>query len=82
MERGELRVVAHAPVRPGRTTCFVRHVTCVDAAFAAAMLAIHGTVERIPAAAGVGGARAADARTVIAARATVGKVAKREAGGE
>lgn len=75
VERGEVRVVTHAPVRPNRTTRFVRHVTCVDAAFAAAMLAIHGTVERIPVAADVG-ARVADARSAIAASASVGKVAK------
>ena len=79
--RARCRVCKGRVGRPGRTTRFVRHVTCIDAAFAAAMLAMHGTVERIPVAADVG-ARAADARTAIAARASVGMaVGRQEAGG-
>ena len=78
VERGEARVVTHAPVRPNRTTHFVRHVMCVDAAFAAAMLAIHGTVERIPVASDVG-TRAAEVRAAIAASVSVGVVAGQKA---
>ena len=51
---------------------------CVDAAFAAAMLAIHGTVERIPVAADVG-TRAAEVRAAIAAKVSVGVVAGQKA---
>ena len=45
--RGEVRIVTHATVKPGRGTCFVRHATCVDAAFAAAVLAVHGDGGRV-----------------------------------
>lgn len=48
VQRGEVRVVTHATIRPGRGTCFVRHAACVSAAFAkAVMLACAGDVERV-----------------------------------
>ena len=48
IERGELRFMTHAFVRPGRATTFMRHVRCADAAFAAAVLATHGTPQGLP----------------------------------
>ena len=46
--KGETRLVTHAFVRPGRTTRFVRHVRCVSVALAREVLAVHGSVERVP----------------------------------
>ena len=42
--RGEVRIVTYAPVceKPRRSTCFVRHAVCVDAALAAAVLMAGG----------------------------------------
>ena len=48
IERGELRLVTRAFVRPGRSCDFVRHVGCVGAELARAVVAAHGTVERVP----------------------------------
>ena len=33
---------------PKRSTSFVRHVECVTPAFAASVLKVHGTVEKVP----------------------------------
>ena len=45
---GETRLVTHAFVKPGRGTCFVRHVGCVTAALLREVLVVHGSVERVP----------------------------------
>ena len=57
MDKGELRLVTHAFVRPGRGTRFVRHVRCVNAALLREVLAVHGSVERVPVSAGMDAAR-------------------------
>lgn len=46
--KGEARLVTHAFVRPGRTRDFVRHVKCVSAELLKAIIATHGSVERVP----------------------------------
>ena len=48
--RGAPRVVTLAVVcqRPRRLTTFVRHVGCVDAAFAGLVLGAHGDIELVP----------------------------------
>lgn len=50
--KGELRIVTLACVSswpmPRRSTSFVRHVGCVNSAFAAAVLKVHGKVDKVP----------------------------------
>ena len=48
MGKGELRIVTRAFVRPGRARDLVRHTACVTAVLAEAMLAAHGSMERVP----------------------------------
>ena len=48
MQKGEVRVVTHAFVRPNRGTYFVRHVRCATAACVAGMLKAHGSMDRVP----------------------------------
>ena len=43
-----MRMVTRAFVRPGRRTNFVRHMACVDSAFARAIMAVHATAEGTP----------------------------------
>ena len=69
IERGELRLVTHAFVRPGRSRDFVRHVKCVSAELLKTVVAAHGSVERVP----VDASMEADA--MYAARATLSRVA-------
>ena len=45
--KGEIRIVTHAPVRPGRETYFVRHLTCVRVAQVQSIVSVHGCVENI-----------------------------------
>ena len=53
VEKGAVRMVTRAFVRPGRRTNFVRHMACVDPMFAHAIMAVHGTVECVPVGKGV-----------------------------
>ena len=46
--KGEARLVTHAFVRPGHSRDFVRHVGCVSAELLKAVIAAHGSVERVP----------------------------------
>ena len=46
--KGELRIVTHAFVRPGRTHDFVDHLTCATPALVAAMVHVYGSVGRVP----------------------------------
>ena len=48
IEKGATRVEICAFVRPGRHTLLLRCADCVDARFAAAVLAVHGRAERVP----------------------------------
>ena len=49
IEKGAARVEIRAFVRPGRRTLLLRCADCcVDARFAAAVLAVHGRAERVP----------------------------------
>ena len=52
--KGELRIVTHAFVRPGRSHDFVCHLKCATPALVAAMVGVHGSVERVPTANGMG----------------------------
>ena len=52
--KGELRIVTHAFVRPGRSHDFVNHLTCATPALVAAMVKVHGSVGRVPVAKGMG----------------------------
>lgn len=62
VQKGETRLVTHAFVRPGRGTCFVRHVRCVTVALLREVLAAHGSVEHVPVGAGMDTALADEAR--------------------
>ena len=55
VEKGEARLVTHAFVRPGRSRDFVRHVGCVSPELMRAVIAAHGSVERVPVEKGVDG---------------------------
>ena len=46
--KGAARIEINAFVRPGRRTLLLRCADCVDARFAAAVLAVHGRAERVP----------------------------------
>ena len=65
VQKGETRLVTHAFVRPGRGTCFVRHVGCVTVALLREVLAVHGSVERVPVGAGMDAARTDAARVLL-----------------
>ena len=55
IEKGATRVEIRAFVRPGRRTLLLRCADCVDARFAAAVLAVHGRAERVPVEAALAG---------------------------
>ena len=55
IEKGAARVEIRAFVRPGRRTLLLRCADCVDARFAAAVLAVHGRAERVPVEAALAG---------------------------
>ena len=68
IEKGATRVEIRAFVRPGRHMLLFRCADCLDARFAAAVLAAHGSAERVPVeAALVGSAEARRVRDAIAA---------------
>ena len=48
MGKGDVRVVTHAFVRPGRTHDFVYHVDCATPALVKSMVGVYGSVERVP----------------------------------
>ena len=48
VEKGEVRVVTHAFVRPGRSHDFVCHLRCATTALVRAMLRMYGSMERVP----------------------------------
>ena len=48
VSKGETRVSITAFVRPGRSTCFVRCVDCIDSSFARVVLSVYRTPERVP----------------------------------
>ena len=52
---GGVRIEIHAFVRPGRRTLMFRCAACIDARFAAAVLAVHGHADRVPVDAGLVG---------------------------
>ena len=65
--KGELRIAITAFVRPNRSTLLYRcaRTTCIDAAFASAVLAVYGMAERVPAAQGVSDEDAAQIRATL-----------------
>ena len=65
--KGEARLVTHAFVRPGRTRDFVRHVGCATAELARALMAVHGSVERMPVDASMDADAASEARATLCA---------------
>ena len=68
IEKGGVRIEIRAFVRPGRRTLLFRCAACVDARFAAAVLAVHGSAERVPVQAGlVGSTEARRVRDALAA---------------
>jgi hypothetical protein len=48
VEKGEVRIVTHAFVKPGRSHDFVCHLKCSTPALVEAMLAVYLTVDRVP----------------------------------
>ena len=66
IDKGVARIEIRAFVRPGRRTLLLRCADCVDARFAAAVLAVHGRAERVPVeAALVGSAEAQQVQRAI-----------------
>jgi hypothetical protein len=61
--KGALRLRIVAFVCPGRTHAFFR--CCVDAKLAAAVLAVHGSAERVPCASTMDAGRAAQMRLLL-----------------
>ena len=59
--KGEMRIVTHAFVRPGRSHDFVCHLKCATPALVKAMVRMHGSVERVPTANGMGTEECGDA---------------------
>ena len=55
VRKGELRIVTHAFVRPGRSHDFVCHLKCATSALVKAMVGVHGSVECVPVAKEVDG---------------------------
>lgn len=70
MGKGELRLETSAFVRPGRRTVFVHHAraTCVSVALARDVLAVYGSVERVPVSARVDPAVAVETREMMLQR--------------
>ena len=70
VNKGELRLETSAFVRPGRRTVLVRHAreTCVSVAVARDVLAVYGSVERVPVGVGVDPAAEAEAREMLLRR--------------
>ena len=71
MAKGELRLETSAFVRPGRRTVFVRHArsTCVSVAMARDVVAVYGSVERVPVGADVDSAMLAEVHEMLLKRA-------------
>ena len=67
VEKGELRLEMSAFVRPGRRTAFVRHArsTCVAGVLARDVLAVYGSVERVPVSADVDSAMLTEAHEML-----------------
>jgi hypothetical protein len=65
--RGDARLVTLAVVstRPRRVTKFVRHASCIDAAFARLVLNAYGTVEGVPVVGTVGMETVDDVRATL-----------------
>ena len=55
IEKGSTRIEINAFVRPGRRTLLFRCAACIDARFAAAVLAVHGHADCVPVDAGLVG---------------------------
>ena len=53
VDKGEVRLVTCAFVRPGRRHDFVSHASCATPALVRAILSVYGTVRRVPMAAGM-----------------------------
>ena len=48
VEKGEVRIVVRAFVRPNRATSLVRCEQCIDAALVRVILDVHGHTDRVP----------------------------------
>ena len=46
--KGDLRMVVHAFIRPGRGTQFVRHLSCVTPELLDSCVSVYGSVSRVP----------------------------------
>ena len=53
VNKGEVRIVTCAFVRPGRRHDFVSHASCATPALVRAILSVYGTVRRVPMASGM-----------------------------
>ena len=53
VDKGDVRIVTCAFVRPGRRHDFVSHARCATPALVRAILSVYGAVRRVPAAAGM-----------------------------
>ena len=59
--KGELRIVTHAFVMPGRLHDFVCHLKCATSTLVKAMVGVHGSVKCVPTAKGMGAEECGDA---------------------
>ena len=55
VDKGEVRIVTHAFVRPGRRHNFVSHARCATLALLNDMVSVYGTIRCVPKASGMGG---------------------------
>ena len=53
VRKGEVRIVTHAFVRPGRSHDFVCHAKCATPELVRAIMSVHGTVQCVPMAKGM-----------------------------
>lgn len=55
VNKGEVRIVTHAFVRPGRSHDFVSHARCATLALLNDMVSVYGTIRCVPKASGMEG---------------------------
>ena len=48
VDKGEVRILTHAFVRPGRSHDFVCHMACATSALVDKMVSVYGSLEKVP----------------------------------
>jgi hypothetical protein len=65
VEKGEVRIVTHVFVRPGRSHDFVTHARCATHSLVQAMVGVYGAVEWVPIAKSTNTAASEEVRTSL-----------------